>query len=288
MLDLWYSEYHTDDVRFSIKATKQLCSEQTPFQKIDFFESETFGTFFTIDGLMMVTQRDEFAYHDMICHVPMAVNPDIKRVLIIGGGDGGSSREICRYKSVEHIDLVDIDERVVRLCQKYLPQTACVLDKDPRITMHFEDGLKFVKDAPEGAYDLILVDSTDPVGPGEGLFTTEFYDNCSRALSDSGILINQHESPFYDSYAHEMLRAHTKIKKYIPDSTRLSVPHADLSVRPLAVSVSPQKSLTRLRDFKREKWEALGLKTKYYNTDLHCAAFALPTYVKEKLEHAGE
>jgi spermidine synthase len=287
MLDLWYSEYHTEDVRFSIKAKKQLCSEQTPFQKIDFFESDTFGTFFTIDGLMMVTQRDEFAYHDMICHVPMAVNPDIKRVLIIGGGDGGSAREVCRYKSVEHIDLVDIDERVVRLCQKYLLQTACELDKDPRISMYFEDGLKFVKEAPEGAYDLILVDSTDPVGPGEGLFTTDFYENCRRALSDCGILINQHESPFYDSYEHEMLRAHAKIKDTFPIA-RVYQFHMPTYPSGHWLFGFASKKFDPIRDFKREKWEALGLKTKYYNTDLHCAAFALPSYVKEKLEHAGE
>ncbi|MDR3644944.1 MAG: spermidine synthase, partial [Clostridia bacterium] len=147
MTDLWYSEFHTDDVKFSIKVNRQLCSEQTPFQRIDFFESDTFGVFFTIDGLMMVTQKDEFAYHEMITHVPFAVNPDIRRVLIVGGGDGGTAREVCRYQTVEHIDLVDIDERVVRLCQKYLPQTACVLDKDPRLQMHFEDGLAFVRAA---------------------------------------------------------------------------------------------------------------------------------------------
>lgn len=287
MLDLWYSEYHCDDVRFSIKATKQLCSEQTPFQKIDFFESETYGTFFTIDGLMMVTQRDEFAYHDMITHVPMAVNPDIKRVLIIGGGDGGAAREMCRYKTVEHIDLVDIDERVVRLCQQYLPQTACALDHDPRVSMYFEDGLAFVKNAPKGSYDLILVDSTDPVGPGEGLFTTEFYENCSRALSDDGILINQHESPFYDSYAHEMNRAHKKIVKTFPIA---KVYQFHMPTYPSGhwLFGFASKKFDPIKDFKPEKWNALGLKTKYYNTDIHCAAFALPTFVKEKLENAGE
>lgn len=284
MLDLWYSEFHTDDVKFSIKTTKQLCSEQTPYQRIDFFESETFGTFFTIDGLMMVSQRDEFAYHDMICHVPMAVNPNVKNVLIIGGGDGGTAREVCRYKSVERIDLVDIDERVVRLCQKYLPQTAGVLDRDKRISMHFMDGLKFVNAAKSGSYDLILVDSTDPVGPGEGLFTSEFYENCKRALSHDGILINQHESPFYDNYEREMLRAHAKIKKTFPIAKVYQF-HIPTYPSGLWLFGFASKKLDPIRDFKRGQWESLGLKTKYYNTDLHCAAFALPTYVKEKLEH---
>lgn len=283
MTDLWYSEYHADDVRFSIQVTKQLCSEQTPFQKIDFFESETFGTFFTIDGLMMVTQKDEFAYHDMITHVPFAVHPAVKRVLIIGGGDGGTAREVCRYQSVEHVDLVDIDERVVRLCQQYLPQTACVLDKDKRVHMHFEDGLKFVGRAKEGEYDLILVDSTDPVGPGEGLFTNEFYQNCYRALAADGILINQHESPYYKAYAHEMLRAHSKIKNAFPIA-RVYEFHIPTYPSGHWLFGFASKKYDPIRDFQPDKWNALGLKTRYYNTDLHTAAFALPSYVKELLE----
>lgn len=287
MVDLWYSEYHTEDVRFSIKAKRQLCSEKSPYQQIDFFESDTFGTFFTIDGLMMVTQRDEFAYHDMICHVPMAVNPEIKRVLIIGGGDGGAAREVCRYPSVEHIDMVEIDERVVRLCQQYLPQTSCVLDKDPRLTIRFEDGLKFVKEAPAGSYDLILVDSTDPIGPGEGLFTNEFYSNCNRALSNDGILINQHESPFYDSYSHEMLRAHAKIEKTFPIA---KVYQFFMPTYPSGhwLFGFASKKYDPVKDFKPEKWSSIGLKTKYYNTALHKAAFALPSYVNELLENAAE
>lgn len=179
MLDLWFSEFHAPDAKLSILVKEQLYSEQTSFQKIDFFDSETFGKFFTLDGLIMITEKDEFIYHEMISNVPMAVNPDIKKVLIIGGGDGGTAREVCRFKTVEQVDMVEIDERVVRLCQKYFPQTACALDNDPRINLIFGDGLKFVQDAPEGAYDLILVDSTDPLGPGEGLFTTEFYRYCS-------------------------------------------------------------------------------------------------------------
>lgn len=286
MLDLWYSEFHTDDVKFSIKVERHLHSEQTPFQRIDFFESATFGTFFTIDGLMMVTQKDEFAYHDMITHVPFAVNPDIKRVLIIGGGDGGTAREVCRYKSVTRIDLVDIDERVVRLCQQYLQQTAGILDKDPRIHMYFEDGLKFVGRAPKESYDLILVDSTDPVGPGEGLFTTGFYQSCAEALTDSGILINQHESPYYEHYAHEMLRAHKKISDTFPVA-RVYQFHMPTYPSGHWLFGFASKKFDPVGDFKREKWEALGLKTRYYNADLHCAAFALPSYVREMLDNGG-
>lgn len=287
MLDLWYSEYHAEDVRFSIKVNRHLYSEKTPFQQIDFFDSETFGRFFTLDGLMMVTQKDEFAYHDMICHVPFAVNPQIKNVLIIGGGDGGTAREVCRYPGVRHVDMAEIDERVVRLCQQYLPQTACALDKDPRVSMHFTDGLKFVQEAPAGSYDLILVDSTDPVGPGEGLFTVAFYENCLRALSENGILINQHESPYYDHYAHEMLRAHDKLRKAFPIA-RVYEFHMPTYPSGHWLFGFASKTLDPITDFKPEQWLALGLKTRYYNTELHRAAFALPTYVKEALGHVGE
>lgn len=287
MLDLWYSEYHAEDVRFSIKTRRHIYSEKTPFQQIDFFDSETFGVFFTLDGLMMVTQKDEFAYHDMICHVPFAVNPDIRNVLIIGGGDGGTAREVCRYKSVVHVDMVEIDERVVRLCQKYLKQTADILDKDPRLTMHFEDGLEFVCRAKTKTYDLILVDSTDPVGPGEGLFTVDFYNNCNRVLSDAGILINQHESPYYDSYAREMLRAHEKIEKTFPIA-RVYQFHMPTYPSGHWLFGFASKKYDPILDFQRERWEALGLHTRYYNTDLHSAAFALPTYVREKLSNGNE
>ncbi len=283
MLDLWYTEYHTEDVRFSIRVTEQLHSEQSPFQKIDFFRSETFGTFFTLDGLMMVTEKDEFVYHDMIVHPAFATNPEIRNVLIIGGGDGGTAREVSRYPGVERIDMVEIDERVVRLCQQYLPQTASALESDPRIHLFFEDGLEFVRRTPDGTYDLILVDSTDPVGPGEGLFTYNFYENCHRALNDRGILINQHESPYYESYAREMKRAHEKIRKTFPVN-RIYDFHIPTYPSGHWLFGFASKALDPVEDFQPEAWQAIGLKTRYYNTGLHLASFALPTSVQEMLK----
>ena len=282
MLDLWYSEYHTKDVRFSIKVEAHLHTEQTKYQRIDFFRSATFGTFFTLDGLMMVTEKDEFAYHDMICHPAFATNPHIQKVLIIGGGDGGTAREVARYSTVQQIDLVEIDERVVRLCQQYLPQTAGMLDQDQRINLHFQDGLAFVKKAAPQTYDLILVDSTDPIGPGEGLFTEEFYRNCNRVLGPDGILINQHESPYYPDYAHEMKRAHHKLKAAFPIA----------KVYQFFIPTYPSghwlfgfaaKTLDPIADFKPEAWQQFKLKTKYYHPDLHIPSFALPSYVREML-----
>lgn len=283
-MDLWYTEKHQEDVKFSIKVKEHLHSEKSEFQQLDFFTSDTFGKFFTLDGLMMVTEKDEFIYHDMITHVSMAVNPEIKRVLVIGGGDGGTVREVLRYDNIEKVDMVEIDERVVRLCQKYLPITACKLDNDDRLKLHFEDGLKFVQNAESESYDLILVDSTDPIGPGEGLFTYEFYNNCKRVLSEDGILINQHESPYYDDYSHEMKRSHSKIKETFPIA---KVYQFHMPTYPSGhwLFGFASKKYDPIKDLKSDEWNALGLKTKYYNTDIHVGSFMLPTYVKEELEN---
>jgi spermidine synthase len=279
-MNLWYEEFYTENTRFLIKVKEHFYTEQTPFQRIDFFKSHDYGTFFTLDGYMMVNEKDEFIYHDMIVHVPMAVNPDIKKVLVIGGGDGGTVRELTRYSSIESIHLVEIDERVVRLCQKYLPLTSSKLD-DERVSMFFEDGVKFVKDK-ENAYDLIIVDSTDPIGPGEGLFTLDFYKNCYKALSESGILINQHESPYYDKDAKEMKRAHKKLKD-IFEICKVYQYHMPTYASGHWLFGFASKSLDPIKDHKKEKWESLGLKTKYYNSEIHKGAFALPTYVIEIL-----
>ena len=163
-VELWFTERHTPSVKFSIKVDRQLYTAQSEFQRIDVFDSKEFGRFLTLDGYMMLTEKDEFIYHEMMVHVPMAVHPNARRVLIIGAGDGGVVRELTRYHQIEHIDLVEIDELVVEVCKKYLPQTACRLD-DERVHIYYEDGLKFIR-SKENEYDLIIVDSTDPFGPG--------------------------------------------------------------------------------------------------------------------------
>jgi len=281
--DKIYTEKWTDDCHFSIKYTRHLHHEESPFQVIDFYDSKTFGTFFTLDGLMMVNEKDEFVYHDMISHIPMAVNPNIKNVLIIGGGDGGTAREISRYKSIKKIDMVEIDERVVRLSQKYLPITAKQLEIDRRISLFFEDGLAFVNNQKDNTYDLILVDSTDPIGPGEGLFSEEFYKNCFRVLSEDGILINQHESPYFENYRKEMKRAHRKIKKTFKIAEVYQFFQTTYPSGHWLFGFASKK-YHPIQDHKRDVWEKFNLKTKYYNSDLHTASFMLPTYVKEELK----
>ena len=211
-MELWFSEPHTPNVKLSIRVDKQLYSGQSEFQRIDVFESPEFGRFLVLDGYVMLTEKDEFIYHEMIVHVPMAVHPNVRRVLVIGAGDGGAIRELTRYPEIEHIDLVEIDEQVVQVCREYLPSTAGRLG-DERVHIHYEDGLKYVRFL-ENEYDLIIVDSTDPFGPGEGLFTKEFYGNCYKALKEDGIMVNQHESPFYEADATACMRAHKRIVEH--------------------------------------------------------------------------
>lgn len=284
-MELWYTEQHTPNVRFSIKVTDLLYTSHSGIQQIDVFESKEFGRFLTLDGLMMVTEKDEFIYHDMMVHVPMAVKRDAKKILVIGGGDGGTVRELTRYLAVETIDLVEIDEEVVRVCKKYLPQTACSLD-DPRVNIFYEDGLRFVR-SKINEYDLILVDSTDPFGPGEGLFTREFYGNCHKALKADGVLVNQHESPYYDFYADSMQRAHKRIEEYFP-VCRVYQAHIPSYPSGHWLFGFASKSLDPVLDLDAGKWEELGLHTRYYNTQIHSGSFALPTYVKELLDHEEE
>ncbi len=281
-MELWYTEEHTENVRFSIKVKNVLYTGQSPYQKIDVFDSEEFGKFLTLDGLMMLTEKDEFIYHDMIVHVPMAVNPNIKRVLVIGGGDGGTVRELTRYETIESIHMVEIDKQVVDVCREYLPQTAGKLD-DPRVELFFENGLKFIRSHVD-EYDLIIVDSTDPFGPGEGLFTREFYGNCYKALKDDGIMVNQHESPYYTYYINSMKRAHKRIKEFFPIA---KVYQAHIPTYPSGYWLFgfASKKYDPIKDLKEEEWNKLGLKTKYYNTELHRGAFAIPNYVKELLEN---
>ncbi len=220
----------------------------------------------------------------MIVHVPMACNPKIKNVLVIGGGDGATVRELTRYSSIEKITMVDIDERVVRLCQEFIPSTSCKLT-DPRVTLLFQDGVKFMQDSPDGVYDLIIIDSTEPFSVGEGLFSKSFYKECHRALADNGILVNQHESPYYEDFADAMKSAHAKLKSIFPIC----------KVYQLYVPTYPSghwlfgfasKSVDPIADHKPEEWEKFGLHTKYYNSAIHKASFALPTYVIEDLANS--
>ncbi|MCL2053599.1 MAG: polyamine aminopropyltransferase [Oscillospiraceae bacterium] len=281
-MELWFSEMHTPDVKMSIRVERQIHTEQSEFQRIDVFESNEFGRFLTLDGYMMLTEKDEFIYHEMITHVPMASNPDIKTILVIGAGDGGTVRELTRYDGIERIDMVEIDERVVEVCKEHLPQTACKLN-DPRVKIYYEDGLRFVRNK-ENVYDLIIVDSADPYGPSEGLFTSEFYGNCFGALKEKGILVNQHESPYYFEDAKAMQRTHRCIRENFPVGT---IYQAHIPTYPSGhwLFGFASKGISPL-DADLGRWNGLGLSTAYYNTEIHEGCFAMPNYVKELLRDA--
>lgn len=278
MEDLWYSEYHTPTVKFSIKVKEQICYEKSEYQSIAIYDSQEYGRFLTLDGVMMLTEKDEFIYHDMITHTALAVNPFIKNILVIGAGDGGVLRELAKYKTIENIDVVEIDERVIELSKKYLEKTA-VGFYDNRVNIYIQDGIKFIR-KKKNEYDLIIVDSTDPFGPGEVLFTKEFYGNCFLALKEDGILINQQESAFYLQDAKEMKAANKSIKNIFPISY-LYQAHIPTYPSGHWLFGFASKKLDPIKDLKEKEWKELLIKTKYYNTDLHKGAFALPTYIKE-------
>ncbi|MCC0701033.1 polyamine aminopropyltransferase [Clostridioides sp. ZZV15-6383] len=281
-MELWYTEEWTENVRFSIKVNKHLFEGKSQFQRIDVYDSDEFGKFLTIDGLMMVTYKDEFIYHEMITHVPMATNLDIKKALVIGGGDGGTVRELSRYPQIEKIDMVEIDKMVVDVSKEYMDICSCKLD-DKRVSLYFEDGVNFVKCAQDKSYDLIIVDSTDPIGPGEGLFSTDFYRDCYRVLTDDGILVNQSESPYFDFNAREMKRANKKLKEIFPIS---EVYQAHIPTYPSGhwLFGFASKKFNPIKNQDKDGWEKLNLKTKYYNSNIHLGSFMLPQYVKEMLD----
>ncbi len=282
MDDLWYSDYHTNNVKLSIKVDKQLHKEESDYQKIVVYESFEFGKFITLDGFMMFTERDEFIYNEMMSHIPMAVNPNIKNILIIGSGDGGIPRELTKYKTIEHIDVVELDERVVEICREFFPVTSSGLD-DERITLHIRDGLKFIRPI-ENKYDLIVVDSTNPTGPSEILFTKEFFGNCYKALKEDGIMISQHESPFYKKHGKAIRHTHKRISNMFPVSKAYQS-HIPSYPSGHWLFGFASKKYNPLIDLKEEYWNSLGIKTKYYNTDLHKGSFYLPNYVMEELAY---
>lgn len=279
-MELWYTDKHTNDVHFTMKVEEQIASAESEYQRIDILDTVEFGKVLVLDGELMITQKDEFIYHEMITHVPMAVHPNVKNVLVIGAGDGGTIRELTKYETIENIDMVEIDKMVVRMCREYFQETACKLD-DSRVNMYFEEGLRFVR-MKKDEYDLIIVDCADPYGPAEGLFTREFYGNCFKALHDDGILINQHESPYYSEHSRTVQKAHQHIQLVFPYST---VYQCHIPSYPSGhwLFGFASKKYDPIKDLREDYWNGLGMKTRYYNTDLHKGSFYLPTYVKELL-----
>ena len=280
-MELWFSEFHTPDVKHSLRVNRHLYSKKSDYQQIDIYDTPEFGKVLTLDGNVMLTERDEFIYDEMITHVPMAVHPNVQDVLVIGAGDGGVVKELARYECIQSIDLVEMDEQVVSACRQYLPENACRLD-DKRVHIYFDNALRFIR-RRKAQYDLIIVDSTDPFGPSEGYFTREFYGICYNALKDDGIMVNQQGSPFYRHDAQAMQRSHKRIVNTFPIS-RVYQAHIPTYAAGYWLFGFASKKYPPIDDFDREKWLKLHLKTKYYTVRLHAGAFFLPAFLEEMLE----
>lgn len=277
-MDMWFSDEHTDNVKLSIRVEQQLFSAQSEFQRIDVLDSREFGRILVSDGDLMLTEKDGFIYHEMLTHVPMAVHPHVEKVLVIGGGDGGVVRELVKYDSIEKIDVVEVDPLLIEVCRKYFPQMACSLN-DSRVAIFNEDGLRFVRSKAD-EYDLILIDSPNPFGPGEGLFTKEFYGNCYNALHSDGVMINQHESPFYKEEAFQCQRMHKRIIESFPIS-RIYQAHIPSYPSGHWLFGFASKKYHPLDDLDGTTWMLKGIQTRYYLPRLHQGVFALPAYVEE-------
>ncbi len=276
-MGLWFQ----DSIEFvpgctlNVKIRDFLCRTRSRFQEIWVAETEGLGRILVIDGITMLTEFDEFAYHEMISHVPLLVHPRPSRVLVIGGGDGGVVREVLKHPEVDSVHLCEIDEEVVNVCREYLPSQASSLD-DPRVSIFYEDGAKFV-DVHPGSYEVIIVDSTDPFGPGQVLFQKTFYLNVKKALSPEGIAVTQCESVYLHQRVIEGV--YSFAKKIYP---KLGYYFTVVPTYPSGLIGFYFCSLGRdpIMDIDEKRAKALkGLK--YYTHEIHRAAFSLPRFAME-------
>ncbi|HEC89960.1 MAG: spermidine synthase [Thermoplasmata archaeon] len=284
--NIWFTE-RDDNVALSLRHTgDRLFSKQTPYQKVEILDTYAYGKVLTLDGMIMTTEKDEYAYHEMIAHVPLLTHPTPEKVLIIGGGDGGAAREVLRHENVKSVDLVEIDEVVIEASRKYLPTIASAFG-NPRLNVHIKDGIEYVKQLRDETYDVVIIDSTDPVGPAEGLFKPDFYREVYRSLKPDGIMVTQSESPtFNPPVFQEIYRTYREI-------FGLNNVYCYLAFIPTypsgmwSFSYCSKGSVHPLNDLDDEKAARFtnSHPLKYYHPDMHRAAFVLPTFVKELLKY---
>ncbi len=274
----WIREVHKETVCLGFKVEKLLFSGQSPFQKIEIIKTAGHGKMLLNDGIVMLSEKDEFIYHEMIAHVPLFVHPAPRRVLIIGGGDGGTAREVLKHETVERVVMVEIDQMVVDACREHIPSVSGALE-DPRLELVFGDGVEYVKNSDE-TFDVALIDSTDPIGPATPLFDSVFYKNTADRLAEDGIMITQSESPFYDTEIQLSMfknqRPHFK-KLHIYLFSTLTYPGGLWSFGFASKKQCPA------RDLDEKRVHASRIKTRYYNAQIHRAAFALPEFTRENL-----
>jgi spermidine synthase len=279
-MPLQYNEYYNEQTGLTIGLKKLLFSKKSEYQMVEVYETDTWGNLMTIDGMVMLSERDEFVYHEMLTHVGMFTHPNPERVLIIGGGDGGTAREVMKHPSVHQVDMVEIDKTVVDASKEFLPDVG---DFDnPKLNVLYEDGIAFIKNVTN-PYDVIIIDGSDPVGPAEGLFEKDFYELCHKALADDGVLTAQTESPWVKSYHPSMKKVFHAIDDLFPVSKMyLSfIPLYPAGMWSMACASKSDDPLSQ-DVFERIQDGIDHIKPlKYYNAELHRGSFALPNFVSD-------
>ena len=282
---VWFTD-HNDDFALSIRHKGDcLFREKSPYQTVEVFDTFEYGKMLTVDKMVMCSEKDERAYHEMIIHVPMVLQPGVKDVLVIGGGDGGSVREILRHPQVERVTMVEIDEAVVRASKEFLPSLSLALDH-PKLDLIIGDGIDYVDQAAAESFDLIVVDSSDPVGPAEGLFSPGFYRNVYRCLRPHGIMTAQSESPRFNQKAFVELN-HCLQDIFDPESVfcyLVFIPTYPTGMWSFSYCTKGGKHPTQDLDRQRATEIAEAFELQYYNSDIHGAAFCLPTFIRTMLE----
>jgi spermidine synthase len=278
----WFTEFFQNQgTAFSLQVKAKLHQELSPFQKIEIFETETFGRLLVLDDCVMLTQRDNFLYHEMMVHPALFTHKNPVSVVIIGGGDCGTLQEVLRHPGIREAWQVEIDERVTRIAEEYFPDL-CQANNDPRAKFFFGDGIQWIADAEPGSADVIIVDSTDPVGPAQGLFSVEFYRNCLIVLREGGLLVQQSESP--------LLHSKTIIKSIRRNMTGAGFSSVHTLPFPQPVYPTGWWSCTlagknkRIDFFREEDAAERPFVTNYYNVDIHKAALAVPEFMRRDLE----
>ena len=269
-MELWYGEMHTSNVKLSFRIKEEIAHIKSRYQDIHLFDTYEYGKLLVIDGTVQLTERDEFVYHEMIVHPPMLTHPSPKRVLIIGGGDGGAAREALKHDP-ERIDVVEIDEEVVKLSKKYLPQISSSYG-DPRVHVNISDGIEFVKNSK--GYDVIIIDSTDPVGPAAGLFTENFYKNLKKALLYGGVISQQCGSPFY--HPEEVCGVYVILKKMFKN--------VEIYLAYIPTYPSGMWSFIMASDGEIKIRRKMNLSTKYYNDSIYSSSMVLPNFIRKYCE----
>lgn len=280
MAGLWYTEKQTDHFGITMKIKRTLHVEQTDFQLLEMAETEEWGNMLFLDGMVMTSERDEFVYHEMVAHVPLFTHPNPQKVLVVGGGDGGVIREVLKHPQVEQAVLVDIDGKVIEYSKKYLPSIAGKLD-DPRVDVRVGDGFMHIAEA-EDEYDVIMVDSTEPVGPAVNLFTKGFYAGISKALKEDGLFVAQSDNPWFKA---DLIRQVMKDVGEIFPITRMytaNIPTYPSGLWCFTLGSKKHDPLQVAQDRYHD------VDTKYYTKELHGAAFVLPKFVRDLTEGDGE